>query len=548
MPLGSVLKNRWLVGGALRQSKTAAVYIGKDIESGEIIEIREFFPKALSERALDAVTVAVQAENRVEFFNCLGRFERYFKAALSAGEDAPLETVLDLFYSNETVYAVSRRFDCVSLFDYFKNGGGLMSWTGALSAFSGILSALEKMHSQGIVHARISPETVRVCKNGRLRLFAPDDFSKNESDEGLLDGYALVECFSENMPVLPCADVYSLMAVIYFCMTGLEPQPSKERAETDSMLIPHSLAENMPDYAIDTLIRCMKIQPEDRVRNISVLRRILTAGASEKKKKDPTPPKAAEPAPDTAPKEAAARPKKEPPLPQSGEKEAPPAEESEGSVSGIIFKSSLSAVLVCAIIFCTMYSTFLFKRIDVPLLDKIFAPLTFLPMNYPWESESEENTTTAEPETTPEPTRPVSPTETVEVADFKTLTYTDIRSNAVFNKNFDLDYVFEYSDKYEKYEVISQSLPAGQRVGKGTKIVLIISSGPEMILLRDVVGMDYAEAEKLLSEDGFTVKKTVRENDGGETPGKVYMMSLVAGLEFDKGTEITLTVWGDIPI
>ena len=47
----------------------------------------------------------------------------------------------------------------------------------------------------------------------------------------------------------------------------------------------------------------------------------------------------------------------------------------------------------------------------------------------------------------------------------------------------------------------------------------------------------------MLTGAGFDVKKVLLENDGTHEVGIVYTMSLVAGLQFEKGTSVTLSVW-----
>ena len=80
---------------------------------------------------------------------------------------------------------------------------------------------------------------------------------------------------------------------------------------------------------------------------------------------------------------------------------------------------------------------------------------------------------------------------------------------------------------------------------KGTKITVVVSSGKPYVVLKDVMGMKYEDAYDLLSKDGFSVQKVTKKNNGTREPGTVCNMSLVAGLEFEKGTTITLTVWGE---
>jgi serine/threonine-protein kinase len=134
----------------------------------------------------------------------------------------------------------------------------------------------------------------------------------------------------------------------------------------------------------------------------------------------------------------------------------------------------------------------------------------------------------------------------VTVPDFKVHTYDSVKTNEVFNRNFTIKYKFQASKDYEKNEIISQSLTPGESVLSGSQITLVISEGVAQIELVDVIGMPYQAAKEKLEQAGFTVKQDLRKNDGKQTAGEVFLMSKVAGLEFDEGTEIVLTVWDKV--
>ena len=55
--------------------------------------------------------------------------------------------------------------------------------------------------------------------------------------------------------------------------------------------------------------------------------------------------------------------------------------------------------------------------------------------------------------------------------------------------------------------------------------------------------MQYVDAYEILTGKGFAVSKEMTRNDGTHTVGEVCLMSQVAGLSFETGTEVVLTVW-----
>ena len=74
--------------------------------------------------------------------------------------------------------------------------------------------------------------------------------------------------------------------------------------------------------------------------------------------------------------------------------------------------------------------------------------------------------------------------------------------------------------------------------------MLTVSKGTEYVDIPDVSGKDYADAEKTLTDAGFTVKKVEKSNDGTHQAGKVIASTPSAGTSAESGSEVYLQVWG----
>lgn len=591
LPLRTVLKQNYVVGAVTSKTNASITYCGFDLQKGARINIHEFYPEKIASRTADEKQAAPSPQYSALYYQCLNSFDELWKTLQTLNGIDSLETPYDVFYLDNTVYAVTDYKQSITIRQYLDSNGVLLSWQQACETFMPVFDALDRLHRAGIIHTGISISTVSIGSDGKIHLSLPgiplSVASIPEVETVLQDGYAPIELYDERFQIGPEADIYSLMAVMYICMTGVSPQKSTERAQKDAMIIPHSLASGMTNEAIGVLIKSLKVFPNERFHSVGELKNHILSSLR--------PDTQAAVSDNKAPQEAPINPGV--PSPVSGNtavKKQPDANTKKDSVTSIVLKAIISLILIGFVIFSTMYTTFLYEDISVPLLDKLYAPLSFLPINQlhsnaptapsmtatdygkvtvaPSSSVPAPTvpptvtttvpttvpTTTTPPTTTAPPTTEAPTTEAqeqthvtteqkVEVADFTRLTYSDIRSNTVFNRNFNFEYQFEASDDYAKNAVISQSIPAGQTVNQGTTIVLVISTGPEKVKLPDVIGMDYEQARLTLEEKGFKVKKEIKDNDGNETPGKVYTMSLVAGLKFDKGTEVTLVVWGDIP-
>jgi serine/threonine-protein kinase len=86
--------------------------------------------------------------------------------------------------------------------------------------------------------------------------------------------------------------------------------------------------------------------------------------------------------------------------------------------------------------------------------------------------------------------------------------------------------------------VISQS-PANGTLYQGDAVTLVVSKGPELVLVPDVFGKQEGEATTILQGLGFKVD--VQRFAGGPF-GTVTSQSVAANTEAPKGSTITLTV------
>ena len=65
------------------------------------------------------------------------------------------------------------------------------------------------------------------------------------------------------------------------------------------------------------------------------------------------------------------------------------------------------------------------------------------------------------------------------------------------------------------------------------------------MMLKNVIGMEKADAKEILEKDGFAVDFVEMENDGTHVKGIVNQMSKNYGQFYPYGTQVTLSVWGE---
>lgn len=531
LPKESLIADRYIVGKTISMANDSISYIGLDKETEEIVAVHEFFPVKIVDRAENSCEVTVKLGYDAMFRNCLQSFINLWRGIGSIENEVALPEIRNIVDFNGTVYAVYKYTDSITLKSYFEETKKPLTWQKAYSAFKGILSALNALHGKDIVHGNISPASVHVGSDGKLHLTSftiPQCHSQvEELSVSPLSGFSPIELYNEEKSAKNVSDIYSVMALIYYCITGIVPPKATERAVKDEMVIPSAVAATLPKKVIGGFVKGLSIYPENRTQTVSELIQIISPSVQPKVSASGG----------TGSGKPQAKEQNKPQKPDKN-KNINKKKKSDSSLITLALGTFAIVVVLCTVIFSILYTTVLYKNYDIPVLNKVFASFSFLPMNEDATQETlPEVTTTAE----------YIPQENsyVTVPDFTSHTYDSIVSNDTFDRNFEFKFTFEYSETVAKNAVISQDLTKGESVLAGTTVNIVISKGAEQIVLPEVIGHKYEDAEKELKELGFKVKKDVLENDGSHEAGIVEMADKVAGLEFDKGTEIVLSVWDE---
>ncbi len=536
LPKGTLIADRYLTGRTIAMANDSITYIGLDTQTEEVVSVHEFFPVKITERAQDTCTVSVKLGYDDIFGSCVQSFISMWKAIGSVKDEISLPTVRNILDYNGTVYTVCKYSDSITLKSYFEETRKPLTWQKAQSAFKCIFSALEKLHGVGVIHGGISPSSVHVGSDGKLHLTSfsiPECRSQNEYLAcAPVNGFSALELYGDDRVAETASDVYSLMALIYYCVTGMVPPKATDRAVKDEMVIPSTVAAALPKKVVSAFIRGLAVNRENRVRSVTELYSVIYTARTPSqnqvnKQTDPVIKSNGRVA------EKKAAPVKKAPADKKKKKSK------DSSLAVLAVGTFTAVVVICMIIFCTLYTTVLYKNYDIPVLNDIFVSFDFLPMNK--DNNAGEELTQPVGATQ----APVAENKYVTVPDFTAHTYDSITANATFNQNFKFEVTFEHNDKVAKNAVISQDLVKGESVLAGTTVKLVISRGAEQIELPEVIGLQFTDAQAELKEKGFKVKKVILENDGSHTAGIVEMTDLVAGLEFDLGTEITLSVWDE---
>ena len=130
--------------------------------------------------------------------------------------------------------------------------------------------------------------------------------------------------------------------------------------------------------------------------------------------------------------------------------------------------------------------------------------------------------------------------------DFVGMDYdTQVRNNHKYVGDYLFYVTLEYSDTVEKGKIIRQEPAAGDVVEKGGTISLVVSKGPQMVEMPDVIGFTQEGAVSELEARGLMPSCFMVVNDGSYAAGCVVSCSVEAGAAVEVGSVITVYIAAD---
>ena len=282
LPLKTVIGGRYLIGKLISSNAEGNTYNAFDLEAKKPVSIRELYPKTLLSRG-EGNYCLVNVGKASEFIDTKDAFLKLWKKLSTLRGFTALTPATHIFEDLGTVYAVSEFLgEGKTLREYLlSKEQGYISWDEARVLFMPVISALGELHSEGILHGGISPTTLIIDANGKVRItgYCINDIrtEKGTLESELFDGYAAVEQYGLSGNIGTYTDIYAFAAVLYRTLIGSTPISASSRLTNDKLMIPGKFAEQLPAYVINALVNALQILPQDRTVNVDQLRDELSA-------------------------------------------------------------------------------------------------------------------------------------------------------------------------------------------------------------------------------------------------------------------------------
>ena len=466
------LKDRYLVGRAFENNGEGVTYIGWDNRNDTIVNIREYFPKGAAIRKSSGSISIVEGSEFTFNEGIMNFLELNRKLLKISGVHSFLEAV-EVFETNGTAYAVFKAVQGITLREFLIRNGGNLKWEQARPLFLPLITTVATLHENGIIHRGISPETIIVGRDGKLRLtgicIRPTRMSKSNMTIQLFPGYSAVEQYGYDIECRDgkYTDVYGMAATLFRVLMGKAPTDVTERISNDTMEVPSRYAETLPKFVLSSLANALQIMPENRTQDMDAFRISLTPVSSNTATVQTT----------------VAQTQVVPNVSKVVEKK-------EVSNKKYILTASAITAAVFIVLAVVVYFIFL-KPAPADNDDNGSIP--------------SQSTPAINSEVTSENLIPSEVGDNLyQVPDFVGKKYSDVVDNVDYKTFFTFEVIDKnFSDKYPRGYIISQTPTSDQSVKKGTNVQLVLSLGPRTIAVPDLTGKTADEAKLELIKLGF---------------------------------------------
>jgi serine/threonine protein kinase len=287
LPIGTELKERYIIEGILGHGGFGITYAAQDTLLNIKVAIKEYLPRQMSTRGEGQAVVSVfTGEARENYLHGLRKFLQEAQAVAKFSNHPNIVSCRDYFEANNTAYLVMDHLQGLTLKEYLQQQGGKIPFALALSIMTPVMDALGEIHAAGLLHRDISPDNIFLTVNNQVKVLdfgAARQFTGEQSKSLsviLKSGYAPEEQYRSSGKQGAWTDVYAAAATLYRTITGQTPPDALDRLAEDTLVAPSRLGVALAPGVEQGLLRALAVSASQRLQSMAELRQALQ-GASE---------------------------------------------------------------------------------------------------------------------------------------------------------------------------------------------------------------------------------------------------------------------------
>ena len=277
--VGTILAARYLVGRYAIHSYDRVCYYAYDLMQNKRVLIEEIWPFVRFIRNQNDKDLHVVFYDGSDFEKEMLTFVSKARRFTRLNKDPNIVSIYDLFYENNTYYAVTEYFSGKSLSDF----SGITE-NEALYILKHVANSLLGFHDLSGLYLHIMPDNIVVSDNGIIKLQAfsasdaswtancafYDKYNGGNSYQPHLEHNRFMPTEINGKNRGPWTDIYSLGATVYHSLRPNTLEFPTFRQINESL----NLSGLTPSFA-DILKKMLEIYPKDRYQSIPELKKDL---------------------------------------------------------------------------------------------------------------------------------------------------------------------------------------------------------------------------------------------------------------------------------
>ena len=273
---GTLVKQRYKIGRVLGEGGFGITYIGINTVLNLKVAIKEFYMSGYVNRNHDASpnVFATLGTHRDTFEKNREKFLNEARVLAQFYGEAGIVGVRDFCEENGTAYIIMDFLNGVDLKTYLEQKGRLAP-EDAVKLLMPVMTSLQHVHAEGIIHRDISPDNIMVMEDGSTKLLdfgAAREISQTDIKSLsviLKPGYAPEEQYRSKGRQGPWTDVYALAATLYKCIVGATPDDAMERMYRDRLPSPAAVDAACPIAISNVIIKGLAVRQADRYQDVA---------------------------------------------------------------------------------------------------------------------------------------------------------------------------------------------------------------------------------------------------------------------------------------
>ena len=495
LPVGTVLAGRYTVGEMLSIDGEGILYRGAENLGRFRVTIKEYLPITLTAERTAESTLRPKTGSEVLFKTTRMDFADLYRSIQRITPANGLEAVLDVVEANNSVYAILENLGGTPLDQWLENHPGTIRPDDACAMLQPVFEGVAAMHKIGLVHRGICPENIRVMENNRCRLAGYATVGLRTAGSGLheqlYEGYSAPEQYSTAEFEGRYTDEYSLAAVFYRMVCGQAPVPAAQRMVADSNPRAKSVNGSLPLYVSQVLQLGLRLRPMERIQTVPQLYQALSSkeytAELTRTMKPETPVRPAQPEPERREHLFSLK----------------------ALLAGIVILLSILILLTLwSVLSQHIHQSAASAAESEPASSEVMVPQNLVP-------------------------------------NFIGMDYTQVQNNREYTSMYLFYVTEEYSDTAPAGQIIQQEPSVDTVLKAGETIRLVVSKGPQMAEMPNIIGFTQDGAVKELEARGLVASCFMVVNDGSYASGCVVRTSEEPGTKVEVGTVITVYIAAD---